>query len=135
MLYTVCAYVYVSTYVCIVYTDLMVDSSLLYCIIVYTMRSRGVSLNDAEREFWEVNSAYSVIFTKNQLSRFSGINYNSISVKTIFDWIWREVGIQPGEYLVKRHHHTYKYNPEIELRFSREAFAYWKLQGYPVDRL
>ena len=120
---------------CIVYTDLMVDSSLLYCIIVYTMRSRGVSLNDAEREFWDTNSAYSVIFTKNQLSRFSGIKYDSISVKTIFDWIWREVGIQPGEYLVKRHHHTYKYNPEIELRFSREAFAYWKLQGYPVDRL
>jgi hypothetical protein len=99
------------------------------------MRSRGVSLNSSEREFWEVNSAYSVIFTKNQLSRFSGIHYDRIGVKTIFEWIWREVGIQPGEYLVKRHHDSFKYNPEIELRFSREAFAYWKLQGYPVDRL
>jgi len=113
----------------------MVDSSILYCIIVLLMRSRGVSLNPEEREFWESNCAYSVIFTKNQLARFSGINYNSVSAKTIFDWIWQEVGIQPGEYLVKRLHHTYRYNPEIELRFTREAFAYWKLQGYPVDRL
>ena len=98
------------------------------------MRVRGVSLNSSEREFWTNNEPYSVIYTKSQLSSISGIEYSSVSTKRIFEWLWREVGIQPGEYLVKRHNDSYRYNPDIEIRFSQEAFAYWKLQGLGVDK-
>ena len=98
------------------------------------MRVRGVSLNSSEREFWTNNEQYSVIYTKSQLSSISGIEYSSVSTKRIFEWLWREVGIQPGEYLVKRHNDSYRYNPDIEIRFSQEAFAYWKLQGLGVDK-
>ena len=98
------------------------------------MHVRGVSLNSSEREFWTNNEQYSVIYTKSQLSSISGIEYSSVSTKRIFEWLWREVGIQPGEYLVKRHNDSYRYNPDIEIRFSQEAFAYWKLQGLGVDK-
>jgi len=98
------------------------------------MRVRGVSLNSSEREFWTNNEPYSVIYTKSELSSISGIEYSSVSTKRIFEWLWREVGIQPGEYLVKRHNDSYRYNPDIEIRFSQEAFAYWKLQGLGVDK-
>ena len=98
------------------------------------MYVRGVSLNSSEREFWTNNEQYSVIYTKSQLSSISGIEYSSVSTKRIFEWLWREVGIQPGEYLVKRHNDSYRYNPDIEIRFSQEAFAYWKLQGLGVDK-
>ena len=98
------------------------------------MRVRGVSLNSSEREFWTNNEPYSVIYSKSELSSISGIEYSSVSTKRIFEWLWREVGIQPGEYLVKRHNDSYRYNPDIEIRFSQEAFAYWKLQGLGVDK-
>ena len=98
------------------------------------MHVRGVSLNSSEREFWTNNEQYSVIYTKSQLSSISRIEYSSVSTKRIFEWLWREVGIQPGEYLVKRHNDSYRYNPDIEIRFSQEAFAYWKLQGLGVDK-
>ena len=98
------------------------------------MHVRGVSLNSSEREFWTNNEQYSVIYTKSELSSISGIEYSSVSTKRIFEWLWREVGIQPGEYLVKRHNDSYRYNPDIEIRFSQEAFAYWKLQGLGVDK-
>ncbi len=98
------------------------------------MRVRGVSLNSSEREFWTNNEQYSVIYSKSELSSISGIEYSSVSTKRIFEWLWREVGIQPGEYLVKRHNDSYRYNPDIEIRFSQEAFAYWKLQGLGVDK-
>ena len=98
------------------------------------MRVRGVSLNSSEREFWTINEQYSVIYSKSELSSISGIEYSSVSTKRIFEWLWREVGIQPGEYLVKRHNDSYRYNPDIEIRFSQEAFAYWKLQGLGVDK-
>ena len=98
------------------------------------MHVRGVSLNSSEREFWTNNEQYSVIYSKSELSSISGIEYSSVSTKRIFEWLWREVGIQPGEYLVKRHNDSYRYNPDIEIRFSQEAFAYWKLQGLGVDK-
>ena len=98
------------------------------------MHVRGVSLNSSEREFWTNNEQYSVIYTKSELSSISGIEYSSVSTKRIFEWLWCEVGIQPGEYLVKRHNDSYRYNPDIEIRFSQEAFAYWKLQGLGVDK-
>ena len=98
------------------------------------MHVRGVSLNSSEREFWTNNEQYSVIYSKSELSSISGIEYSSVSTKRIFEWLWREVGIQPGEYLVKRHNDSYRYNPDIEIRFSQEAFAYWKLQALGVDK-
>ena len=98
------------------------------------MRVRGVSLNSSEREFWTNNENYSVVYSKSQLATISGIAYNSVSTNRIYEWLWREVGIQPGEYLVKRHNDSYRYNPDIEIRFSQEAFAYWKLQGLGVDK-
>ena len=110
----------------------MVDSFLLYCIIVNMRGSRGVSLNESEKEFWNLNESYSIIYSRDQLSRISGIN--NITTKRLFEWLWQEVGIQPGEYLIKRHNDSYRFNPDIEIRFSQEAFAYWKPQGLGVDK-
>ncbi|MBM37881.1 MAG: hypothetical protein CMO97_02295 [Woeseia sp.] len=39
----------------------------------------------------------------------------------------------PGEYLVKRHNDSHRWNPDIEIRMTPEAYAYWKLQGIPQD--
>ena len=118
-------------------TLILVDKFWLYSIIVVIVykSSSNISLNAEEKAFWYENESYSVIFGKSQLARYSNIPRGSITTKKIFDWIWSEVGIQPGEYLVKRHNNSYRYDPDIEIRFSREAFAYWKLQGFPVDRL
>ena len=118
-------------------TIILVDKSTLYSIIVVIVykSSSNISLNAEEKEFWYENESYSVIFGKSQLARYSKIPRGDITTKRVFEWIWSEVGIQPGEYLVKRHNNSYRYDPDIEIRFSREAFAYWKLQGFPVDRL
>ena len=118
-------------------TIILVDKSTLYSIIVVIVykSSSNISLNAEEKEFWYENESYSVIFGKSQLASYSKIPRGDITTKRVFEWIWSEVGIQPGEYLVKRHNNSYRYDPDIEIRFSREAFAYWKLQGFPVDRL
>ena len=115
--------------------SVMVDYSLLYSIIVSMFKGiANIALNPEEKAFWEENSKYSVIFTKGSLATYSGLTRYGLTTKGIFEWVYREVGVQPGEFLVKRHNHSYKYNPNIEMRFTPEAFAYWRLQGFPVDK-
>ena len=94
----------------------------------------NITLNPEERVFWDQNSNYSVVFTKGSLAQFTSLTRYGVTTKGIFEWVYREVGVQPGEFLVKRHNHSYKYNPVIEMRFTAEAFAYWRLQGFPVDK-
>ena len=120
---------------CIVLYSVMVDYSLLYSIIVSMYRpSSNITLNPEERVFWNCNERYSVQFTKGSLATYSGLARYGMTTRGIFEWVYREVGIQPGEFLIKRHNHSYKYNPTIEMRFTAEAFAYWRLQGFPVDK-
>ena len=121
--------------VCIVLYSVMVDYSLLYSIIVSMFRpSSNITLNPEERVFWNCNERYSVQFTKVSLATYSGLARYGMTTKGIFEWVYEHVGIQPGEFLIKRHNHSYKYNPTIEMRFTAEAFAYWRLQGFPVDK-
>ena len=131
-------YVYVSgiyPHKSIVLYSVMVDYSLLYSIIVSMYRpSSNITLNPEERVFWNCNERYSVQFTKGSLATYSGLARYGMTTRGIFEWVYEHVGIQPGEFLIKRHNHSYKYNPTIEMRFTAEAFAYWRLQGFPVDK-
>ena len=141
-----CVYAYVlHMYVCIliyiVYSvpnsnySVMVDYSELYSIIVNMFRGiSNITLNPEEKVFWHSNEKYSVQFTKGSLATYSGLTRYGLTTKGIFEWVYSEVGVQPGEFLIKRHNHSYKYNPTIEMRFTAEAFAYWRLQGFPVDK-
>ena len=114
-----------------------VDKFLLYSIIVTVS---NISLNEFEREFWYNDNNRSVIYSRDKLSTLikgNGTVFEqsdkTITTRDIFEWIWREVGIQPGEYLVKRHNDSHRWNPDIEIRMTPEAYAYWKLQGIPQD--
>ena len=113
---------------------ILVDKPSIYSIIVTVS---NISLNEFEREFWYNDANKSVIYSRDKLStlikREDHPRDRQITTRDIFEWIWREVGIQPGEYLVKRHNDSHRWNPDIEIRMTPEAYAYWKLQGIPTD--
>jgi len=120
--------------------SILVDKPSIYSIIVTVS---NISLNEFEREFWYNDNNRSVIYSRDKLSTLikgndavprEGLHEDkTITTRDIFEWIWREVGIQPGEYLVKRHNDSHRWNPNIEIRMTPEAYAYWKLQGIPQD--
>lgn len=81
------------------------------------MRNRLPNLNKEEKEFWEKNKDFAVVYDKHQLAKLQDIPYDNVTTKGTMLWLYEHCGIQPHEFLAKRTD-SYSYNPTIEIRFN-----------------
>ena len=81
------------------------------------MRYRLPNLNKEEKEFWEKNKDFAVVYTKTELAKLQKINRDQVTTNRTRSWLYEHCGIQPHEFLVKRIN-SYSYEPTIEIRFG-----------------
>jgi hypothetical protein len=81
------------------------------------MRNRLPNLNKEEKEFWDKNKDFAVVYNKTQLAKLQDISYDKVTTKGTMSWLYEHCGIQPHEFLAKRVD-SYSYDPTIEIRFN-----------------